>query len=295
MNTNETFLKHLDLQLFAEGAGDGGTGADGATGATGTAAESQTQITDADGNTAQVIDRKAEFDKLIKGEYKDLYDARVQDTIQKRLKGTKETVEKYEALAPTLEMMAKKYGVDASDIEALNKAIEEDDAYYEEEALEKGLTVQQLKEIRKMERENADLKRQMEAQKNKENADKLVASWMEQSEQVKHIYPSFNLEAEMQNPKFVDLLRVPGVDVRTAYELTHKDEIIAGAMQFTAKTVEKKLTDKIIANGARPSENGMNSQSAAITKSDVSQLSKADILDYQRRIAQGERVDFTRR
>ena len=295
MNTNKTFLKHLDLQLFAEGAGDGGTGADGATGATGTAAESQTQITDADGNTAQVIDRKAEFDKLIKGEYKDLYDARVQDTIQKRLKGTKETVEKYEALAPTLEMMAKKYGVDASDIEALNKAIEEDDAYYEEEALEKGLTVQQLKEIRKMERENADLKRQMEAQRNKENADKLVASWMEQSEQVKHIYPSFNLEAEMQNPKFVDLLRVPGVDVRTAYELTHKDEIIAGAMQFTAKTVEKKLTDKIIANGARPSENGMNSQSAAITKSDVSQLSKADILDYQRKIARGERVDFSRR
>ena len=295
MSINETFLKHLDLQLFAEGAGDGGTGADGATGATGTAAESQTQITDSDGNTAQVIDRKAEFDKLIKGEYKDLYDARVQDTIQKRLKGTKETVEKYEALAPTLEMMAKKYGVDASDIEALNKAIEEDDAYYEEEALEKGLTVQQLKEIRKMERENADLKKQMEAQRNKENADKLVASWMEQSEQVKHIYPSFNLEAEMQNPKFVDLLRVPGVDVRTAYELTHKDEIIAGAMQFTAKTVEKKLTDKIIANGARPSENGMNSQSAAITKSDVSQLSKADILDYQRKIARGERVDFSRR
>ena len=295
MSINETFLKHLDLQLFAEGAGDGGTGADGATGATGTAAESQTQITDADGTTAQVIDKRAEFEKLIKGEYKEPYDARVQETVQKRLKGTKETVEKYEALAPTLEMLAKKYGVDASDIKALNKAIEEDDAYYEEEALEKGLTVQQLKEIRKMERENADLKRQMEAQRNKENADKLVASWMEQSEQVKHIYPSFNLEAEMQNPKFVDLLRVPGVDVRTAYELTHKDEIIAGAMQFTAKTVEKKLTDKIIANGARPSENGMNSQSAAITKSDVSQLSKADILDYQRKIARGERVDFSRR
>ena len=295
MSINETFLKHLDLQLFAEGAGDGGTGADGAMGATGAAAMSQTEITDADGTTAKVIDRKAEFDKLIKGEYKDLYDARVQDTIQKRLKGTKETVEKYEALAPTLEMMAKKYGVDASDIEALNKAIEEDDAYYEEEALEKGLTVQQLKEIRKMERENADLKKQMEAQRNKENADKLVASWMEQSEQVKHIYPSFDLNAEMQNPKFVDLLRVPGVDVRTAYELTHKDEIIAGAMQFTAKTVEKKLTDKIIANGARPSENGMNSQSAAISKSDVSQLSKADILRIQKEVAQGGRVDFTRR
>jgi hypothetical protein len=80
--------------------------------------------------------------------------------------------------------------------------------------------------------------------------------------------------------------------VRTAYELTHKDEIIAGAMQFTAKTVEKKIADKIAANGARPTENGLNSQSASLTKSDVSQLSKADILDIQRKVARGEKISF---
>ena len=134
MSINETFLKRLDLQLFAEGAGDGGTGAEGAKGATGAAAMSQTEITDSDGTTAQVIDRKAEFDKLIKGEYKEFYDAKVQDTVQKRVKGLKEKEGKLDALTPTLEMLAKKYGVDASDIEALNKAIEEDDAYYEEDS-----------------------------------------------------------------------------------------------------------------------------------------------------------------
>ena len=68
----------LDLQLFAEGgSGDGGTGPEGATGATEAAAVSQTSITDADGTTATTIDREAEFEKLIKGEYKDLYDARM--------------------------------------------------------------------------------------------------------------------------------------------------------------------------------------------------------------------------
>ena len=287
------FLMTLDLQLFAEGgSGDGGTGSEGAMGENGTAAMSQTSITDADGTTATNIDRKAEFEKLIKGEYKEEFDAWAQDTVKNRLKGHKETVAKLEALTPTLETLAKKYGVDSSDINALNKAIEEDDAYYEEEALEKGVTVEQLKQFKKMERENAELKKMRDEQNAKEAAEKKVAGWMEESKQVKAIYPQFDLKSEMQNSKFVDLLRVPGVDVRTAYELTHKDEIIAGAMQFTAKTVEKKIADKIAANGARPTENGLNSQSASLTKSDVSQLSKADILDIQRRVARGEKISF---
>ena len=304
----------LNLQLFAEGAGggDGGTGAEGASGVSATAAVSQTKgakanpLADvkygiqeeettpvAEVGTVETEDRNAKFEALIKGEYKDLYDAKMQATIQKRLKGTRETVEKYEALAPTLEALAKKYGVDASDIKALNKAIEEDDSYYEEEALEKGISVQQLKEIRKMERENADLKRQMEEQNRRENANKLYAKWMNEAESTKAVYPSFDLNTEMQNPKFIDLLR-SNIDVRTAFEVLHKDEIIPAAMQYTAKTVEQKLTNKMIANGARPVENGNSSQSAAITKSDVSQLSKEDRAEINRRVARGEKITFSR-
>ena len=305
--------KILNLQLFAEGAGggDGGTGAEGATGATATAAVSQTkgvksnpladvkygiQTTEGKAPAAEVVenpteDRNAKFEALIKGEYKDLYDQRMQDTVQKRLKSSKETVDKYNALTPTLEILAKKYGVDATNIEALNKAIEEDDSYFEEEALEKGITVEQLKEIRKMERENAELKRQMEEQNRKENANKVYSQWMNQAEQTKAVYPSFDLRAEMQNPKFVDLLK-SNIDVRTAYEVIHKDDIIPAAMHFTAKTVEQKLTNKIIANGARPSENGNSSQSASVTKSDVSALTKADRAEIARRVARGEKISF---
>ena len=236
-------------------------------------------------------DRNAEFEKLIKGEYKDLYDAKVQDTIQKRLKGQKEIVDKFNALNPTLEALSKKYGVDAGDIESLNKAIEEDDSYYEQEAIEKGVTVQQLKEIRKMERENAELKAQMEEAQRQENGKKLYAQWMQQADEAKKVYPSFDLRAEMNNPKFVDLLR-SNIDVRTAYEVTHKDEIISGAMQFTAQTVESKLAKKIASNGARPNENGMASQSAAVVKSDVSQLSKEDRAEIIRRVQRGEKIRF---
>lgn len=298
MDKTILFPMPLDLQLFGEGtgSGDGGTGAEGATGVNATAAVSQTGVTTpaAEVETAPAEDRNAKFEELIKGEYKDLYDARVQDTVQRRLKGQKETVDKYNALTPTLEMLARKYGVEASDIEALNRAIEEDDSYYEEEALEKGITVQQLKEIRKMERENAELKRQMEEQNRRENASKLYAQWMEQEKQTKAVYPNFSLRAEMQNPKFVDLLR-SNIDVKTAFEVLHKDEIIPAAMQYTAKQVEQKIANNIIANGARPTENGTSSQGAALSKSDVSQLTKEDRAEINRRVARGEKITFTRK
>lgn len=305
--SNKELFRHINLQLFAEG-GDGGTGADGATADNGGLATSRTAknpladvkygIQDSAPNaevqqktTDDDVNLDAEFEKLIKGKYKEQYNKRTQDTIQKRLKSTKETVDKYNELAPTLEMLARKYGVDATDVKALNQAIEEDDSYYEEEALEKGLTVEQLKSIRKMERENADLKRQMQEEKTRENADRLYQSWMNQAEQIKGVYPSFTLEAEMQNPRFTDLLR-NGIDLRTAYEVLHKDEIIPAAMQFTAQNVQQKLTNKIIANGARPTENGINSQSSAVVKSDVSQLSKADRQEIARRVARGEKIRF---
>ena len=131
--TKQFYFQQLNLQLFAEGAGEGsgGTGAEGATAATETLATSHTkkgvksnplanvkygiqedavQTADVQSNTAtesvEQPDRNTTFEQLIKGEYKDLYDAKVQDTIQKRLKGTKETVDKYNALSPTLELLA---------------------------------------------------------------------------------------------------------------------------------------------------------------------------------------------
>ena len=185
MNTyKNTFPAVFNLQLLADGAagaGDGGTASQGAMGVTGAAAMPQTkgvksnpladvkygiQDEDSEAPVSEVQedspDLDAEFEELIKGKYKAQYNKRTQDTIQKRLKGTKDTVAKYEALAPTLDMLSKKYGVDASDIDALNKAIEEDDSYYEDEALEKGVTVEQLKEIRKMERENSELRKAMQ-------------------------------------------------------------------------------------------------------------------------------------
>lgn len=305
------WLQGIDLQLFAEGgSGEGGTGASsGAENGVSAGVPGLQQKTGsnpladvkygiqegpaAGGQEPDVASptREQQFEALIKGEYKDLYDQRVSDTVQRRLKNTKEAADKYDAVTPLLAMLGQKYGVDYADAESLRQAIEDDDSFYEEEALEKGITVDQLKQIRKMERENADLRRQMQEQNVRENADRIYAGWMDQASALKAVYPNFDLSSELQNSSFADLLR-NGIDVRTAYEVVHKDEIIAAAMQFTAQQVAQKTTNNIIANGARPAENGASPQSSAVVKSDVSQLTKADRQEIARRVARGERISF---
>lgn len=313
---NEIFNSRLlNLQLLAEGTGggDGGT-SNGATGETGTAAVSQNkgvktnpladvkygiqpeeaaQTTDVQKSAEEkpvAVDKKAEYDAFIKAN-KDLDDARIQTIVQNRLKSTKETVAKYEASLPLLEMLSQKYGVASSDVEALIKAIEDDNAYYEAEALEKGIPVEELKAIRKMERENSALKEQMRKRDEQDKADQLYSKWMHDAESTKTVYPKFDLKAEMQNSKFVDLLK-SGIDVKTAYEVVHKDEIIPAAMKFAVDQTEVKMANNIIANKARPSENGSSAQSPAVTKRDVTALSKADRDEIERRVARGDKISF---
>jgi len=297
------------LQLFADGGGEGGTGAGAAAEAAGQTgadfAQPQTKgaknplanvqygiegSADAgQGNAAD--DRAAQFDALIKGEYKDLYEGKLKDTISKRLKGTEETVSKYNALSPVLSLLAGKYGVDANDVEALSKAIEDDETYYEDEALEKGLSVQQVKEMRKMQRENEALRAQMEQRNKQENADRTFAAWTEEAARIKEIYPSFDAAAELQNPQMQRLL-LSNVPMQTAFEVLHKDEILGGAMRYTADQIASKVANNVRAGRSRPAEGAMSSQGAVVSKRDVSQLTKADRQEIIRRAERGAKISF---
>ena len=293
MTNNNNELYALNLQLFAEG-GDGGTGAEGSTADTGEFADStqgvnggntNVQTPDAQETDAKPVNRKAEFKKLIKGEYKDEFQAIMND----RLKGTHEQVAKLESLTPLLEMIASKYGVDSQDAAALVKAIEDDNSYYEDEAMERGITVEELKRIRKIERENAAFKKENNEREARERAAQRYQTWFNQAEEAKQIYPGLDLERELENEAFGRLL-LAGVDVKSAYQVIHQDEIIPAVMQHTANTVRKKVTDNIAANGRRPSEGGISSQSASVTKTDVSKLSDAGLDDLIRKARNGERI-----
>lgn len=304
------------IQLFA----DGGSGGEGGTGA-GTAAQAangQTEAAPAQpqnkgaknplanvqygteagpaaaGQEKIAEDRATQFDALIKGEYKDLYEAKLKDTMAKRLKGTEEIVTKYNSISSTFDLLGRKYGLDpkAPDFaEKLVQEIEKDETFYEDEALEKGLTVQQVKEMRAMQRENEQLREQVKQRESKEAADRTYAAWMEDAAKVKEIYPSFDIRAELQNPQMQRLL-LSNVDMRTAYEVIHKDELIGGAMQFTAGKIAQKVANSVAAGRTRPAEGAMGNQAPVISKRDVSQLTKADRLEIIRRAERGAQIGF---
>jgi hypothetical protein len=300
----------LNLQLFADGGaaagGDGGT-AQGQ-GVTAEAASQQTKgdlasvkygvqpeeaapAAEVQKETAEPTDLNAEFEALIKGKFKAQYDARMQDTIQKRLKGSKETEQKFNEVAPILEILGKKYGVKATDISALSKAIEDDDSYYEAEAAERDMTVEQLKMFKKIERENNAFRQREIDRQNQENADRLMAAWNQQGNKTQQVFPSFDMNEELQNPLFVTLIQ-HDVPVDVAYKALHIDELLPSAMQYAAQAVEQNISKKIAANGARPSENGMGGVASAVVKSDVSKLTKLDIDEVARRVARGEKISF---
>lgn len=319
---NEKILKILNLQLFGEGAGAAGAeGAAGSGDTSGVAAaaagqqkkgvkqnplanvvygkQPQSKSLEEDAPAAGVqqqdtppaVDRNAEFRKMIKGEYAEQFNASVNDIVRRRLKGTQEVADKYTELSPVLELLAKKYGTEPGDAKALSKAIEADDTMFEQEAMKRNMTTEQYKQMLKIERENEALRKQMRARENREKADQQYAAWMRDAEGVQGIYPQFDLRAELNNPQFVALLR-SNVPMQTAFEVLHRDEILSGAMQYAARKMERAMAGKVAASQARPSENGIKGQSAAVHKTDVAKLSRADREEIYRRASRGEKISF---
>lgn len=302
MFDNEITFLPFDLTAFAEGGGDGAAASTGAGGAG--AADAQPSATDgaAQETEAPVADekqaaakRKADFEKLIKGEYKQEFDSRTQSIIDQRFKNVKELEGKAKTadqLSPVLEILASKYGVDGSDVDALVKAIQADDSYYEQEAMEKGLSVEQLKHVKQLERENAEFKRTAQAEAERNAQQQIYAKWMNEAEECKQTYQNFDLQSELSaesGQRFLGLLR-SGVDVKTAYQVIHQDEILGGAMQYAVETATQKTVNDIRARGMRPTENGGQSAPATIESVNQKIMTKEGRAELARRAMRGERI-----
>lgn len=236
-------------------------------------------------------DLDAEWREAIKGKYKDQYGKAVQNAIQDRFKKSQAALDAAKAQMPIIDLLASRYGVEATDIQGIMTALQDDNALYEQEAMNKGLDVDTLKAMKKVELENAALRRESEERQRQEGADRIYAQWQQDAEAVRAIYPQFDWLQEIQNKDFADLLRA-GVEMQKAYEVMHINEIMPAAMQFAANTVEEKLSKSLATNRNRPRENGMSSQASARVKADPSKLNFDDIDEVVRRSARGERISF---
>jgi hypothetical protein len=224
-----------------------------------------------DGQTSPAASTKPTFDELIKADpdYQKAHGDKVSEAVRLRLKNSKDAEAKLDKLTPALEALFKKNGLEDGDIDGLVNKITDDDSLYEDEALQRGIPVDTLKQMKKLEGEKANLQKMQSERMQEETIQKHFQTLVEQSDQVKQMYPGFDLQTELQNPEFFELTRPEvRIPVLKAYQLVHQNEIIGGAMQFTAQKTAEKLSNAMASGSYRPSENGLSQNANAPSLTD---------------------------
>ena len=233
---------------------------------------------------------QAEFQKLIKGEYKDAYTKEFQRHFNDRHKDAKATQERLESYQPIIDTLSSRYGITDGDMGKLAQAIESDESLWAEAAEEAGMTVEQFRHVKQIEAENARFKAAHQQNIRQQMAQWQVEVWDGQVEEVRKSYPNFNLEDELNNPGFKAMLRA-GASIRNAYEATHLDDIKKSLVASTAQQTTKEVTDNIKAKGMRPTEVG-GSQSGVPLSMDLKNSTKAQRDEWARRAERGETITF---
>ena len=225
------------------------------------------------------------------------YNKQMQATVQSRLKSAKAAEETLAKVAPALEVLARKHGLDPANIdyEALNQAINNDDDFYEERAVEMGVSIETAKKIDQQERDTARQQREEERTLEQQKIQQHIQKLEQQGEELKKTFPNFDLRKELQNPAFARMTSPNvGLSVADAYYALHRNEIMTGAMQVTAQKTAQKMSNAIQAGSRRPVENGTTGQAASVTTFDYSKASKEqrDALKKQIReaAARGEKL-----
>lgn len=319
----------FDLQLFAEGgdgAGDGSAGGDGAApaaaekaasapaqgkgreaaaaevdemlspaeepGAEEDAAEGEEQDGAADKSGTDPEAHRKAFGELMRGEYNREFGEMI---VQATQKAYDSILNEQGPVGRILNALGQKYGTAPGDYEALAAAVEggvvKDDAYYEDMAMKKGISVQLAKEMDALESENA---KHRAAEQQRAEAAKMEAiqqEWDAAAERIRAEDPGFDIKTALADPDFAQMLKL-GVKMEDAYKARYFDDIMARRTTQTAKTVEKGVEARIRQRGARPAENGTNPGGAAVLKTDVSKLTPAQCEELERRAMRGQIITF---
>lgn len=259
------------------------------------ATDGQTGRQTAEGNQGQAAEAKTpeeEFEELIKGRYRDQYQARFQQGISERFKNQENLQGQLDSLKPMLDALAKQRGIEAGDYEALSQNILDDDSLYEEEAEAAGMTVEAFKSFNK-------LKSEAEAARAREQKNQQIAFYenhlkrlSEQAEALKKTYPNFDLMTEMNNPQFQRMTSPNGgLTVEQAFYALHYKELAPQIMAAGIQRAQNQIGQSIQANAARPVEGAMQGNTAAgemhINPRNMSRTEREAI---KARVRRGERV-----
>ena len=221
------------------------------------------------------------------------YNKQMQSVVQSRLRSAKGAEEILGKLDPALELLAKKHGMDPAkpDYDALVQAIRDDDSFYEDKALEMGVSVETAKQIEQKAMDTARQQRQEAATLEQQKIQNHIMRLEQQGEELKKVFPNFDLRKELQNPAFARMTSPNvGLSVEDAYYALHRKEIMSAGMQVTAQKTAQMISNSIQAGSRRPAEAGTTGQAPSVTTFDYRNASHEQREALKRRIRSGEKI-----
>ena len=310
-------LKKLlfNLQLFADGGGDGGDGGSASASVgealgnddsgekkipasipekahkyyqkamekhSGSTTDASTQNSDNGQPTNDQSTAEVSYDDFIKS-HKEEDEARIKKIIGDRLKkykGIEENLGRHKAM---LDTVATKYGVNPDDenfLEVLAEKIEADDSYYENYAMEHDISNEEARRIVTMERKAKRFDAHQEEMEKQEQNRQRIQVLMKNAEKTKAQFPDFDLETEMQDERFRRLCAATNGDTTAAFKACHHDEIVANTMRVATRQIQNQTAQSVAFNKARPIENGLSSTAPSVVQQDFRNMSLADIRKY---------------
>ncbi|MBP3370944.1 MAG: hypothetical protein J6L88_00285 [Clostridia bacterium] len=107
--------------------------------------------------------------------------------------------------------------------------------------------------------------------------------------QTHQLYPAFDLQKELRNPRFMRLIDA-GLSVRESYEVLHRDELLRTALAAAQEHAQRQVYRSLAARKGRVEENGASP--ALISRRDPAAMSRAQREQIAKRVMRGEKVTF---
>ena len=262
-------------------------------------AEGENNSTDTDGEE----NSEEEFEKLIKGKYKNAYQNRVQSLVKDRLSTKDKQISDMQKKESTgnqiFALIANKYNVQPDDLDGLLKAVTEDKDLFAagvttEEARNNFFTQQKTNA---QEEELETLRREKAARELDTHLRTIAAETMKE-------FPNFNLEDEFQNPSFRTALDFIAqqrneqnektgrndeiYDLTAAYKMAHFDELQKDLVKRSSSAAISAAAQSIQSGARRPTENAVKKSGTTTQRKSVEDMSDAEFDAFYEKVRRGE-------
>ena len=143
--------------------------------------------------------------------------------------------------------------------------------------MEHDISTDEARRIVTMERKVAQIEAQKQEQEKQEQMRQHIMLLRQNAEKTKAQFPNFDLDTEMQDEKFRRLCAVNNGDTTSAYMACHWNEILPATVQMASRKIQNQTAQAVVANKARPIENGLSSSAPSVVENNFKNMSLKEL------------------